>query len=318
MATSATPEVVAVTGAAGYIGRRLVAHLVAQPSIRRIIATDIRPLAEPHHPKVTFLQQDITAPLGPTFEEHGVHAVVHLAFVLRQLRDRRASLRVNLEGAANLLRACESAHVQRIVVLSSSTVYGPHPDNPTPLTEASPCRPPSAFHYAWDKAASEHLFQDYASAHPEIELSILRGCVVMGPSARNFITSALFKPLLVGVRGYDPPLQFVHEDDLLELLGRFVAEPHPGVFNVAGPGTVRWSQLAHMAKRRLVWLPAALAYPLTQLTWWLRLQNDSPAVGLDWVRYPWVVSTERLERELGYRFRHTSEQALRGYLEHRR
>lgn len=310
------PGVVAVTGAAGYIGGRLLAHLAAQPSVRRIVATDVRP-ATGSYPKVIFLQQDITTPLGRAFKQEGVEAVVHLAFVLRQMRDRRTSRRVNLEGTANLLQACETARVRRLVVLSSSTVYGAHPDNPMPLTEAAPCRPPRAFHYAWDKAASERLLQDYAAAHPGTELSILRSCVVMGPSASNFITSALFKPLLVGVRGYDPPLQFVHEADLLELLWRFVAEPHPGVFNVAGPGAVRWSELARMANRRLVRLPASLVYPLTQLAWWLRLQNDSPAVGLDWVRHPWVVSTERLEQELGYRFGHTSEQALRSYLEDR-
>lgn len=96
-----------------------------------------------------------------------------------------------------------------------------------------------------------------------------------------------------------------------------MAEPHPGTYNVAGPGGVRWSELARLAKRRLVWLPAAVAYPLTQLIWWLRQQSDAPRAGLDWVRYPWAVSTERLERELGYRFRHTSQEALLSYLEAR-
>ena len=317
MAASAPPAVVAVTGAAGYVGRRLIAHLAEEPSVSRIVATDIRPPAQ-SHPKVTFLQQDITATLGPAFQEHGVQAVVHLAFVLRQMRDRRVSQRVNLEGAASVLQACESAGVRRIVVLSSSTVYGAHPDNPVPLDENAPCRPPRAFNYAWDKAASERLFQEYAATHTGTELSLLRSCVVMGPSASNFVTSALFRPLLVGVHGCDPALQFLHEDDLVDLLWRFLAEPHPGVFNVAGPGAVRWSQLARMAGRPLAWLPAAIAYPLTQLAWWLRLQNDSPGVGLDWVRYPWLVSTARLEGELGYRFKYTSEQALRSYLEHRR
>ena len=51
-----------------------------------------------------------------------------------------------------------------------------------------------------------------------------------------------------------------------------------------------------------------------QLAWWLRVQKDSPGIGLDWVRYPWLVSTARLEGELGYRSKHTSEQALRSYL----
>jgi UDP-glucose 4-epimerase len=312
------PAVVAVTGALGYIGRRTVARLAAEPSTQRVVATDIRPLSQTHpfasDPKITFVQQDIIHPLEDAFREHGVEAVVHLAFVLRQDRNRRVGELTNVEGAASLLRACAGANVHRIVVLSSSTVYGPHPDNPMPLTEDAPVRPPWAFQYAWDKAQSERLFQEHATSHPGTELSVLRGCVVMGPSADNFITSAMFRPMLIGIRSADPPLQFVHEDDIVELLWRFVSEPHPGVYNVAGPGEVRWSELALMAGRRMVWLPAAMAYTLTQLTWWLRLQSDSPAVGLDWVRYPWVVSTERLARELVYRFQHTTEQALKSYL----
>jgi len=70
-----------------------------------------------------------------------------------------------------------------------------------------------------------------------------------------------------------------------------------------------------MARRRMIWLPAALAYLLTQLTWRLHIQSDSPAVGLDWIRHPWVVSTEKLEKELSYRFQHTAEEALRSFLE---
>ena len=69
-----------------------------------------------------------------------------------------------------------------------------------------------------------------------------------------------------------------------------------------------------MAHRRLVMLPAPLAYGLTQLAWWLGLQSDSEARGLDYVRYPWAVSTGKLERELGYRWRHTGREALESYL----
>jgi len=310
---SAPPAVVAVTGAAGYLGQRLLARLGQEDDVKRIVAIDIHPMPETG-PKVTALRQDVTEPLEQAFRQHGVEAVVHFAFVLGQRRGRRVTRRVNVGGVASVLQACDAAGVRRIVTLSSSTVYGAHADNSVPIDEDAPCRPPRAFHYAWDKADSERLLQGYAKAHPGTAVSILRGCVVMGPSASNFITSSLFKPVLVGLRGYDPPMQFVHEDDVVALLWRFVAEPHPGVFNVAGPGTVQWSELARMSGKRLIWLPTTVAYPLTQLTWWLRLQNDSPAVGLDWIRYPWVVSTERLQRETGFRFQYTGEEALRSYL----
>lgn len=312
------PPVIAVTGAAGYVGQLLVARLEREPSVQTVLAVDVRPPSGPQPAKVIFVRHSVLDPLEELFQARKVQAVVHLAFLLRQRRDPAITHRVNVEGTRNLLRACHAAQVGCILYLSSTTVYGPHPDNPVPLLEESPPRPLSAFQYAAQKLESERLFQAYAQDVPAACVSILRGCVVMGPSARNFITKALFKPILIGVLGYDPPLQFLHENDLVELLVLFLAGGHPGVYNVAGPGGVPYSALVRVSRRRCLWLPPPLAYGITNLTWALRLQNDSPGVGLDFIRYPWVAGTDKLRRETGYVFRYTSEQALRAFVERAR
>ena len=312
----AVPKVVAVTGAAGYVGDRLVRRLAQEDAVEKVLATDLQPIRF-EHPKVVALQQDIGEPFERAFVEHRVEALVHLAFVIRQQRRRELSHRVNVDGADNVLRGAGAAQVRRVVYLSSSTVYGALRDNPQPLTEESRVRPTPSFHYGWDKREAELAVRAYAIDREDVVASILRGAIVMGPNAENAITQALSKPLLVGVRGSDPGLQFLHEDDLVELLWRFVAEPHPGVYNAAAPGVVPWSELGRLAGKRIVWLPAALAYGMTDLAWLLRLQSDAPSPGLDYVRWPWAVSTERLERELGYAFRHTSREALEAWLEAR-
>ncbi len=306
------PRVVAVTGASGYIGARLVRRLLETQGIERVTGVDVRP-SSIRHERYTHLQQDIAVRLDDGFA--GAEAVVHLAFVLRQLRDRAEGRRINVGGAESVLRACANAGVGRVVLMSSATVYGPRPDNPSELTEEAPLRPPHGFAYAEDKAACEALFQAFAEEHPETCVSALRGCVVMGPNAANFITAALDKPLLIGVRGDDPEMQFVHEDDLAEVLLGFVTEPHPGVYNVAGSGSVRWSEAISLAGKRLIRLPAPLAYGLTGLAWRTHVQSDSPSAGLDYIRWPWVVSTEKLASETGYAFRHTSREALEAYLD---
>ncbi len=310
---SATPRVVAVTGAAGYIGGRLVERLLAE-GVERVVGVDVRPAAIEHE-RYTHLAQDICAPLDVAFRKQGVEAVVHMAFVLRQTRRRAEGHRVNVEGGNNVLWAAHAAEVRRIVLMSSSTIYGPSPKHTAPLDEDAPVRPPRGFAYAEDKAETERAFRRFADTRgDDVDVSILRGCVVMGPNAANFITAALDKPVLVRVGGEDPPMQFVHEDDVVELLWRFVAEPHPGVFNVAAPGTVRWSEMVAAAGKRLISLPAWAIYPLTQFAWLARLQNDAPAVGLDFIRWPWTVSTARLEAELGFTFAHDSRAALDAYL----
>ncbi len=307
------PLTVAVTGAAGYIGTRLVERLLQKEGVRRIVGVDIRPSVIEDY-RYTHVQQDIRAPLGPVFENAGVDVAAHLAFVLRQTRKREEGRGVNVGGAASLLKACELADVRRVVLMSSATIYGPRPGNPDPLTEEATLNPPKGFAYAEDKAACEARFLRFQRQGNDREVSVLRGCVVMGPNASNFITKALNKPLLIGVRGADPPMQFVHEDDLVELLARFVTESHPGVYNVAAPGGVRWSEVVAMAGKRMLSLPAPLAYGLTNLAWAARAQSDAPAVGLDFIRWPWTVSTAKLEAELGHRFAHSSRSALESYL----
>jgi UDP-glucose 4-epimerase len=310
---SAPPRAVAVTGAAGYIGGRLVERLLAE-GVERVVGVDVRP-ARIEHERYTHLEQDICSPLDVALHRHGVEAIVHLAFVLRQTRRRAQGRRVNVEGGNNVLWAAHAAGVRRIVLMSSATLYGPSPEHTAPVDENAPVRPPRGFAYAEDKAETERAFLRYAQSRAgEVDVSILRGCIVMGPNAANFITAALDRPVLVRVGGQDPPMQFVHEDDVVELLWRFVAEPHPGVFNVAAPGTVRWSEMVAAAGRRLISLPAWAIYPLTQLAWLAHLQNDAPAVGLDFIRWPWTVSTARLEAELGFTFTHDSRAALNAYL----
>ena len=302
---------VAVTGASGYLGALLVRRLLAEPGVERVAGVDVRPAAI-RDERYAHYQQDIRAPLDAAFA--GADAVAHLAFLMRQPRDRAEGRRVNVGGAENAARACAAAGVRRAVLTSSATVYGAWPDNPPMLTEDAPLRPPPGFAYAEDKADAEGAFRALAGERSDVCVSILRACVVMGPNADNFITAALNKPVLIAVRGADPPMQFVHEDDLVGLLVRFLTEDHSGAYNVAGPGSVRWREAAALAGKRIISMPAPLASGLTELAWRTRLQSDAPAAGLAFIRWPWTVSAERVAAETGHRFAYTSRDALLAYL----
>ncbi len=316
MGAGTTMQSVAVTGSSGYIGKRLVKRLLREESVRRVVGIDVRP-SEFDDERYVHAQLDIREPLGGALADAGVEAVAHLAFAMRQPRRREEGRSVNVGGAASVLSACASANVRRLVLLSSATVYGARPDNPEALTEDAPLRPRRGFAYAEDKEQCEALFRGFGEQRHSCDVSVLRGCVAMGPNADNFITNALDKPALIGVRGADPTMQFVHEDDLAELLARFILEPRPGVYNVAGPGSLRWSELVAMAGKCLFALPAPLAYGLTSLSWAARAQSDSPGTGLDLIRWPWMVSTAKLRGELGHEFGYTSREAVESWLARR-
>ena len=310
------PSVVAVTGASGYIGSRLLQELEQEEDLGKVVAIDTRPLPIPFH-NVASERLDVTQPLEDTFRDHKVNTVVHLAFILRPGRQRREIEKVrqaNLQGVQSVLKACHSNKVGNFIYLSSHTIYGAHRDNPVPITEEAPPGPSVGFLYSRDKALCEDVVQEFARENPETNVTVLRSCVVMGPGADNFVTRAFFKPVLLGVMGYDPPLQFVHEDDLAKLLHLLIMQPHPGTFNVAGEGVVQYTRMAQLSRRKLIFLPAVMVYPLTQMAWNLGIQKDAPSAGLDFIRYPIVVSTGKLKKETGFRFFYTSEEALMSHL----
>jgi UDP-glucose 4-epimerase len=165
-----------------------------------------------------------------------------------------------------------------------------------------------------DKHLCEELLTAFAAENKRFAVTILRSCVVIGPNANNYVVRAFFKPILVGVLGYNPHLQFIHESDLARVLALMVMEPRPGVYNVAVAGALRYTRVARLAGRKVLFLPAFVAYPLVELTWKLGFQRESPSIGLNFIRYPIVLSTEKLTRETGFTPQYSAEEALLSYV----
>lgn len=303
---------IAITGISGYVGTRLLARLDGDDGVAKIIGIDTR---EPGYasPKLTFYRQDVREPFGDILAAHQVEAAVHLAFVLRPTRRTAWARQVDIRGTQNLVAACRQTGVRHIVHLSSYTVYGAHRDNPVPLTEAALRRPVPGLQYAQDKIEAECILEDYGAASRDVTITVLRSCPVMGPGAIGSATTILFQPpVMLGVTGYDPPMQFVHEDDLINLIARLLARRQGGVYNVAGNGALKYSQVARLLGKRLLKLPAWLLEPAIRLSWALHLQSASPA-GASYIKYPPVVSTARLAEELGFKFRYSSREALAAF-----
>ena len=305
---------IAITGVSGYIGGRLLSRLDKVTSVDRVVGIDIRP---PTHEsaKLSFYCQDILKPLDEIFVENEVDTAVHLTFVLKPTHDKKSVQQIDIGGTSNFLQACGLAQVNHILYLSSHTVYGAYPDNNQPLGEDSLLHPLPGFQYSLDKAESERMFMDFAVSHRNACLTILRSCPVIGPNADKSVVTSMFQPIMIGIAGYDPPMQFVHEDDLIGLILLLLLERKKhGIFNVAGDAEIRYSEVAKLSGRKMLTLPGKLLSPLMGLLWTLRLQRESPASGLEFIKYHPVVSTQRLKNETGFQFRHSSKDALMSYV----
>ena len=96
----------------------------------------------------------------------------------------------------------------------------------------------------------------------------------MGPNANNFISRAFQKPLLIGLSNYDPPMQFIHEDDVVNLMEFAMLNEISGTYNIAGEGTITWSEMAKLIRAKMISLPTFLLSLLTEISWQTRIQSE--------------------------------------------
>ena len=88
---------------------------------------------------------------------------------------------INVNGTKNVLQR-RAHNVSQILDCSSTTAYGFHPDNPPLLTEESLLRGNDDFIYAKNKKELEGAgLTGLRSAHPDISLTVIRPCFVVGP-----------------------------------------------------------------------------------------------------------------------------------------
>ncbi len=309
---------VLVTGAAGYIGRKLTAALAGDPNrSAAVIATDIRkPTDAERQPGVTYETADVRDAdrFVRLFELHGVETVVHLASIVTPGRDssRELEYAVDVQGTQNVLTACLQTGVHKLIVTSSGAAYGYHPDNADWLDETDPLRGHETFAYAHHKRLVEEMLAVARTEHPELAQLVFRPGTVLGRDVHNQITALFEKPVILGVAGSDSPFVFIWDEDVVACLLRGIREPLTGVYNLAGDGVVTLREIARRTGRRYLPLPAVFIRGTLAVLRTLGLTRYGPEQ-VDFLRYRPVLSNRRLQEEFGFTPRKTSSDVFDYY-----
>ncbi len=314
---------IAITGSSGYLAQRLISRLGSDPDVEFILGLDISPRVPEVKCPALFLHFDLTAPweeLRDHFRSRDINTALHLAWQFNPIHDVRRHRQVDVKGSQNFFQAAEAAALRRVIYTSSTTAYvnPANPSEPPYLTEGSPVTGTPRFLYSKHKAEVDRFAQDFLARHPEIQVMILRPSIVLGPNTQNIVSKMMewpwrSFPWMFQVRGADPPMQFVSEEDMAEVLHCAVKSQARGIFNVAGDGTVRFSELVHAVGKKPLPIPATLLYPGAAIMWALRLA-PFPAGMLDMIRYPWVADNTRWKKVFGYMPRLASKQALESFI----
>jgi len=280
--------VIAVTGARGALGRRVVASLERRGATVRAV-----------DPAADELKERLA----------GVDAIAHLSFAVGpELEDDEAAA-VNVDRMVRVLDAAGALGLGQIVLSSSAAVYGAWPNNPVPLTEDAPVRPNPGFAFASQKAELERLAAEWALDHPDARVCVLRPAVPLGEDDAGFLASALAVRAPVATGEAEVPMQFVHVDDLAEAVAHACVSRLDGVFNVSADG---W--LTASAARALAGAPPRVQVPAWLLgrvqgwAWRWRLSRIPPGVQ-PYTQHSWVVANDRLEAT-GWAPTHSNEEAV--------
>ncbi|HEX2027515.1 MAG TPA: NAD-dependent epimerase/dehydratase family protein [Nitriliruptorales bacterium] len=307
---------VAITGAGGRIARELIPRLVTSSRVDRVVGLDVvAPAGLPDSPKLQLTVTDVRDP-GLADLLAGCDVVVHLAFLMDQTVDRGEMRSINVDGTRNVVQSARQAGVGMVVYLSSAVAYGAHPDNDVPLDEDTPLRANVGFGYAEDKRDIEQWLASWVEEHPEVRMVILRPWVIAGWDVDNWFVRHLVEGVTLGiprvfaVKGYRPPWQFSHVEDVASAIEHAIEhEQLAGPYNVACEGWLSYDEFLSITGKKPLQVPEGEAHMLAERLWRLDLVGGPPA-SVSYLMHPVVLSVERL-LATGWRPKHTNRDALR-------
>jgi len=306
-------RVVAVTGAAGFLGRHLVGLLEEDERIGRVVALDVK--APPSGAKKTrSYEVDLTLAAAETrvaeiLTAERVDAIAHLAFLSSPTHATAWSHELESIGTMRVAVATRQAQVRKLVLWSQTWLYGAHPSNPNFLTEKHPLRAPSREPYFADKIEAEEQARKLAQRSPGTVVTILRTAPILGPMIQNLFTRYLARKIVPTMMGFDPLVQFLHEADAIAALHLALLRDAPGTFNIVGDGVLPLSTVIKLAGRVAFPIPHPIAETLTGLGWIAQLL-DAPPTFLKYLRFLCVADGRKAREVMGFRPAYASREAL--------
>lgn len=290
-------EKVLITGIAGGQGRLLARRLLADYEVCGVdrVPWEGRPQQVPVH--VVDLRkkkfEDVVRTELPT-------AIVHMGFIRHFRTDERRRHDVNVRGTKQLLDHCANYGVQKLVVLSSSYVYGAFPENPFYMDEDHPLSASRSYPEIRDLVEVDTLASAFIWKFPHIRTCVLRPVSVLGTYAQSLMSRYLRLERVPTLLGFDPLMQFIHEEDVSEALALALQHGLQGVFNVVGPGQVPLHTAIRETGGRALALPEPLLRILVRRLFGLGLLPWPEGV-LDYLKYPVTLSGRRFAEATNFR-----------------
>jgi len=285
-----------LTGISGAAGSFITPLLLDDGDVESVVGLDARS-PDLKHRKLSFIEADVRDPgIGKHFE--GIDTVVHLAFIVREMRNKKAIYDINVNGSRNVLKAARGKGVRKLVVASSVSAYGNHPDNPDLIYEDMPLRGNRESYYSHTKMLVEKQLDSFERQNGDIVVTRLRPSIFCGPNCGGRIMDYLNLKVLIFPRGRETGVPIVHERDVARAFYLAIKNDVPGAFNISA-GSLSVREISRIVNMPSIAVPYRTLKTAADILYFLGIISFS-SHWLVMARYPSRYSVEKARDQLGW------------------
>lgn len=303
-----------VTGAAGALAQQVISRLRDDCDL---VAVDFR--------EQVYLGDDIPSycidfnkrVFEDLFRRYQFDGVIHLGRIQSSQLTRMRRYNANVLGTQKLLDLSHKYGVSRVVVLSTYHVYGAVAYNPALIDEDAPLKSAGLTMDLVDSVELENLANIYLWRYPDLNITILRPCNIVGPGVRNSISTLLSSERAPVLAGFSPMMQFIHIDDMADAIVLAYRKKKKGIFNVAADDWVAYQHALKLCGCKRVPLPSI---PPALSAFILRTLNlkSFPSYLMNFFKYPVVIDGRHFAKEFGFSPKRPLKEIFRYYRENKK
>lgn len=300
-----------ITGASGFIGNYLVDFFTSKGI--EVIGIDINHYKFQKYKNYNFERVDVRdyLKLNEIVERYRPTHVIHLAYVMIPKHNKKNEDDIDVGGSKNIFIAANNCSaVKQFILFSSASIYGGNSDNPAWITEDAKIRP-GEWVYAQNKAITEYFYSNFEK-RDSLKVVIFRMCTGCGPSyfkGKGLVRLLKHSPIGLLVNGTDMNMQFIHEDDVKNLINLVVRDRDiEGVYNLAPDSFATTKELSPNPKL-FIKVSEKRIKKIFSIIWKLRVAKISPT-SVSLITYGIVVSPKKIMDRYNYKFLYSTKEAF--------
>jgi UDP-glucose 4-epimerase len=298
-----------ITGAAGALAQQVITRLRNK---YRIIAVDFR--------EQVYISDDIPSyridmnnrGFEDLFRRYDIKGVIHLGRMIASEENRMRRYNSNVLGSEKLFNIARKYGVEKTLLLSTYHVYGSNAYNPALIDETAPLKAAGLTMDLVDSVELENLAQICLWKYPELNMTILRPCNIVGPGVKNAISTLLAANNTPVLAGFSPMMQFLHIDDMADAIVLAFNKNQPGIYNVATDDWVDYQTALKACGCRRIPLPSVPPGLARRLASFLAIKGFPPYL-MNYFKYPVVIDGTLFNSHFGFKPRYTLEEIFRYY-----